>query len=107
MNNILKYDLFIFDFDGTLLDTEKYHRKAWSNALSKEKNYNIEIKINDYCKYFHSLTPMMSRNYLKILYDVENYDYIYKKKQHEYEKIITNENINFINGAENFLNFIL
>ena len=107
MNNLLKYDLFIFDFDGTLLDTEKYHCKAWNNALSKEKNYNIEIKINDYCKYFHSLTPMMSRNYLKILYDVDNYDYIYKKKQHEYEKIITNENINFINGAENFLNFIL
>jgi HAD superfamily hydrolase (TIGR01509 family) len=107
MNNLLKYDLFIFDFDGTLLDTEKYHCKAWNNALSKEKNKNIEIEINDYYKYFHSLTPMMSRNYLKILYDVDNYDIIYKKKQYEYEKIINNENIDFINGAENFLNFIL
>ena len=107
MKNILKYDLFIFDFDGTLLDTDKYHCKAWNNALSKEKNKNIEIQISDYYKYFHSLTPMMSRNYLKILYDVENYDYIYKKKQYEYEKIINNENIEFINGAENFLNFIL
>lgn len=107
MNNLLKYDLFIFDFDGTLLDTEKYHCKAWNNALSIEKNKNIEIDINDYCKYFHSLTSIMSRNYLKILYDIDNYDYIYKKKQYEYEKIINNENIDFINGAENFLNFIL
>lgn len=107
MNNLLKYDLFIFDFDGTLLDTEKYHCKAWSNALSKEKNKPIEIDLNDYYKYFHSLTPMLSRNYLKILYDVDNYDYIYKKKQYEYEKIINNENIEFVNGAENFLNFIL
>jgi phosphoglycolate phosphatase-like HAD superfamily hydrolase len=26
--NILNYDLFIFDFDGTLLDTEQYHCDA-------------------------------------------------------------------------------
>ena len=107
MNNLLKYDLFIFDFDGTLIDTEKYHCKAWNNALSKENNDNIDIKMNDYFKYFHSLTPMMSNNYLKILYDIDNYDYIYEKKQYEYEKIINNESIELINGVENFLNFIL
>ena len=40
MNNILNYDLFIFDFDGTLLNTEKYHCKAWNNALVKYLNNN-------------------------------------------------------------------
>jgi D-arabinose 5-phosphate isomerase GutQ/beta-phosphoglucomutase-like phosphatase (HAD superfamily) len=107
MNNILNYDLFIFDFDGTLFDTEKHHCKAWCNALSKEKNQIINIELSDYIKYFHSLNSMMSRNYLKVLYNIDYYDTIYKKKQYEYEKIISNENIEFINGAEDFLNFIL
>ncbi len=107
MNNLLSYDLFIFDFDGTLFDTEKYHNKAWNNALSKEKNKNIVIELNDYYKYFHSLIPNNSKNYLKILYEIDNYDNIYKKKQYEYEKIIRNESIEFISGAEVFLNFIL
>jgi beta-phosphoglucomutase-like phosphatase (HAD superfamily) len=34
MNNIFnKFDLFIFDLDDTLIQTEKYHYKAWLKTL--------------------------------------------------------------------------
>ena len=42
---ILNYDLFIFDFDGTLMDTEEYHALSWKNALSEYKNTDIEFSM--------------------------------------------------------------
>jgi len=113
MNNILNYDLFIFDFDGTLLNTEKYHCKAWNNALVKylnnnnNKNQNIQLNISTYYKYFHSLDPLLSRNFLKIYYNNDDYETLYMKKQDEYEEIIKYENIEFVNGADVFLNFLI
>ena len=113
MNNILNYDLFIFDFDGTLLNTEKYHCKAWNNALlkyqsqNKNNNQNIQLNIGTYYKYFHSLDPLLSRNFLKIYYDIDDYETLYMKKQDEYEEIIKYENIGFVNGADVFLNFLI
>ena len=113
MNNILNYDLFIFDFDGTLLNTEKYHCKAWNNALLKyqnqnnNKNQNIELNINTYYKYFHSLDPLLSRNFLKIYYDIDDYETLYMKKQEKYEEIIKYENIEFVNGSDVFLSFLI
>lgn len=63
MENILNYDLFVFDFDGTIMDTEKIHRKAWENVLSNYINKEVIINMNDYQKYFHSLI----KDYSKII----------------------------------------
>ena len=52
MNNILAFDLFIFDFDGTLMDTEKYHCKAWNLVLSEYKS-SFQLNMLYYFKYFH------------------------------------------------------
>ena len=30
-----QYDALIFDMDGTILDTEPTHRKAWQQVLSR------------------------------------------------------------------------
>lgn len=109
MKNLLKYDLFVFDFDGTIIDTEEIHCKAWENILSKHLNSKIIININDYQKYFHSLIKNYAKHYLNILYNInyEDYDILYNLKQNEYEILIKNENIKLINGVEYFLNTLL
>jgi beta-phosphoglucomutase-like phosphatase (HAD superfamily) len=66
MNKILNYELFIFDFDGPLMDTEEYHNKSWNNALSQYTKNDIQINMQDYQKYFHSLDNTYSKNYLTI-----------------------------------------
>jgi beta-phosphoglucomutase family hydrolase len=38
------YEGLIFDMDGTILDTEPTHRKAWSQVLSK---YNLQFNVAD------------------------------------------------------------
>jgi D-arabinose 5-phosphate isomerase GutQ/beta-phosphoglucomutase-like phosphatase (HAD superfamily) len=107
MKYILDYDLFIFDFDGTILDTENYHCDAWALALSEYKKQSIKIDLLTYQKYFHSLTNTTSKNYIKFNYDIDNYDKIYKLKQEYYKQFICTNKINFIKGAENFLNYLI
>jgi len=109
--NILDYDLYIFDFDGTLINTEPYHLKAWNLALIDFlKTDSVEIlTMKTYQKYFHSLHPNSTQNFLNIKYnlDYKEYDNIYKLKQKHYENIIKLEDISFVKGAYDFLIKIL
>ena len=108
MNKILEYDLFIFDFDGTLMNTEEYHYLSWKNALSEyECAKNIDFSMNDYQKYFHTLDGNNSKTILKLLYNITDYDEIYKIKQKYYKSYVITKDIKFIKGAEDFLNFII
>jgi len=106
--NILDYDLFVFDFDGTIMDTEKYHCNAWGKALSNYLNKEIILDLEDYQKIFHSLEKNYSKYYLNIEYniDFELYNEIYNNKQEIYTNIIKTENINLIDGIEDFLFFL-
>jgi len=109
MENILDYDLFVFDFDGTIMDTEKTHCKAWGNVLSNYTNKEVIINICDYQKYFHSLIKDYSKNYLNIIHSIkyEDYDVLYKLKQNMYEELIKIEDIKLIDGMEKFLNYLI
>lgn len=109
--NIFDFDLYIFDFDGTLMDTEPYHLKAWNLALTDFfKNDTPEIlTISEYQQYFHSLQSNSIQNFLNIKYHLayEQYDDIYKLKQKYYEDMIKTEDITFIKGAYDFLKKIV
>jgi D-arabinose 5-phosphate isomerase GutQ/beta-phosphoglucomutase-like phosphatase (HAD superfamily) len=112
--SIFDYDLFIFDFDGTLIDTEKLHLKAWNMALSSFLNNADEdsdeiMSFRDYQKYFHSIKPNYNKDFLHIKYglDYEKYDEIYSLKQKNYESMILKEDVYFIKGAYDFLNKLL
>jgi len=113
MDYILNYDLFVFDFDGTLIDTEKHHCHAWSSALTEYKNKKlfssttVELKMDEYQKYFHTLNSNDIKLTLKLLYEIEDYDEIYKVKQKYYEKFIVDNEFYFINGAEKFLSLLI
>jgi len=109
--NILDFDLYIFDFDGTLMDTEPHHLKAWNLALTdflKNDTPGI-LTMSEYQKYFHSLESNSTQNFLYIKYNLayDQYDDIYKLKQKYYENIIKTENITFIKGSYDFLKKII
>jgi len=106
--NLLNYDLYIFDFDGTIMDTEEFHSNSWYKAICEVTNLNeIDFNMAIYQKYFHSLDGTMGKRYLEIKYNITNYDYIYKRKQRYYEDFIKYDNINLIPGAEDLLNLII
>lgn len=107
MNKILDYELFIFDFDGTIMDTEHFHCKAWNRALSEITNRPINLTISEFHKYFHQLNNKNIKILLKTLFDIEDYDNIYKLKQKYYQKFIEEEDFKLINGVELFLNILI
>ena len=75
MDNLLSYDLFIFDFDGTLMNTEEIHYLSWKNALNEKINKIIEnnnFTQELYDKIFHSLQPNYSRIALELLFNITN-----------------------------------
>ena len=106
--NILYYDLFIFDFDGTLMDTENYHYQAWSKAISFYLKKTVIFSISDYEKYFHSIEKNSAKNLLKYRYNIDNYDEIYKIKQKNYLESIEAEKdkLTLIPGAEKFIKYL-
>ena len=50
-NLIVDKKALIFDFDGTLIDTEKYHLKAHSKVLSEILRKNFELSPEDFMRY--------------------------------------------------------
>jgi beta-phosphoglucomutase-like phosphatase (HAD superfamily)/D-arabinose 5-phosphate isomerase GutQ/choline kinase len=98
----LYYDLFIFDLDGTLINTEKLHWMAYNKAF---KFYNIDINLtfNEYCKYAHQ-DDISMKNLVSNYTDI-SYSKIYSTKKDLFLELLDNS-LEFIDGAYEFLNFL-
>jgi len=100
------YDLFVFDFDGTIMDTEKFHYKAWINIIQTYIDKNIFFDYTTYIKNFHTIDVTNKKKYLLMKYDIENYDTLYELKQKEYNKLINENEILLVKGFEKIIDFI-
>ena len=100
------YDLFVFDFDGSIMDTEKIHYKAWINTLQKNVCKNIFFDYGTYIKNFHTIDTSNKKKYLLMKYDIQNYDVLYELKQKEYNKLINENEIFLVKGFEKIIEFI-
>jgi HAD superfamily hydrolase (TIGR01509 family) len=103
LNNILTYDIFIFDFDGVIIDSEKIHNNCWNIVLKK---YNIHFNYYNYCKTFHTNQNDGIRNNLKNDYNIIDFDELCNKKNLLYHEYIINNEISLIEGIKEFLLFL-
>ena len=84
-----QYDSFIFDFDGTLVNTEPYHYLANIYTISYFTQLEIkEVKkmfpYDKYEKYAHSLDLYELKSYLKFVFEIDDFETYYHKKQEYY-----------------------
>ena len=103
METILTHDIFVFDFDGVIVDSEKIHNHCWNIALQQ---YNISFPTfnhYDYCKIFHTNVEDGIKINLLNHYNINNFDEIRNNKNLLYKNYITNNEIDLIKGIENFL----
>lgn len=99
--NIDDYDLFIFDFDGTIMDTEKYHYYSYLKAF-KDYDNNIELDINTYFRFVHNIDRSEYYNFLKD-HNITDLDELYIKKSTNYKFYINNHDSNYIGNFNNFI----
>jgi HAD superfamily hydrolase (TIGR01509 family) len=100
----LTYKLFLFDFDGTIIDSEKYHFIAYKNAFKKINN-EIELSYDDYCKYKHKNDALVIK---KLIENNQIDEQILKKiKEEEFVELIKLNGIKLIDGFENFLQYLV
>jgi beta-phosphoglucomutase-like phosphatase (HAD superfamily) len=103
MIKINDYELFIFDLDDTLINTEYIHYISWKTIL------NIDFDMNFYISKFHSKEKDSIKNYLINELNLENLnDLIEQKNQFYINYINSNKNqISMIDGAELLLEYII
>jgi HAD superfamily hydrolase (TIGR01509 family) len=94
--DIFNFKLYIFDFDGIIIDSEKIHFESYKKSLEQNNIYQENFNFEKYCEINHSIDKNIS---FEKIYK-EKYLQIYnKKKDHYLSKI---NNINFIDGFEEF-----
>jgi len=110
MDNLINdFDLFVFDLDDTLIQTEKYHYDAWCSILKKYKGNHFYIDFSSFCSKFHSNKENSIKNYIENELNLNYYDKIIKEKHELYMQNINNNKneIKWVDSANIFIEEIL
>jgi beta-phosphoglucomutase-like phosphatase (HAD superfamily)/D-arabinose 5-phosphate isomerase GutQ len=99
--DILHYDLYLFDFDGTIVDTEPLHYKAYKQAFA-DIAPDFELSYIEYCKYKHG----NDTTYINSKFTADEISNITKKKEVHFYEILASSDIKLIDGIEDFLNLL-
>lgn len=97
--NIESYAYFLLDLDGTLVDTEGLHYKAYILAC-KELGVPFDWDFKKFCFHAHGDSLGVAQE-LKL--DNKSWDKLYKVKKEFYLKSLNSTELKFVPGAEAFL----
>jgi D-arabinose 5-phosphate isomerase GutQ/beta-phosphoglucomutase-like phosphatase (HAD superfamily) len=110
-------DLFVFDFDGTIMNTEPIHYQCYLQAIlnyqhkySQEDVIHKEFTYDIYLQYAHSIDLHDMENYLKYHFHISKHMYkiIYQEKQRLYSEYIKNQDVlDYCEGMESFIQQII
>jgi beta-phosphoglucomutase-like phosphatase (HAD superfamily) len=109
--NINDYDLFIFDLDDTLINTEYYHYIIWLEILRNFINNNFYFDFKFFCSKFHSNKINGIKDYIinELNFNLNMFELIINTKNERFLNFIKTEshNIKLIEGAENYIKHLL
>lgn len=91
--NFNEYDTFVFDFDGTLLNSEPYHKLAHSKVLSLILNKEINLTDEEFSRYIGKNDKEIFEMY-KSDFEVDfDKEYMINKKVEIAEKLLEDESV--------------
>jgi len=107
MHWIKKYQLFLFDLDGLLVDTEPFHYQAYLNVCSK-RGIQLDLSFLKYCQAAHSksqgLKDILEIEYPMLFANGAKWFDIYQEKKDEYISILKTAKIELMEGVLELLN---
>src|SRR5437660_132688 len=100
MKWIHDFQLFLFDFDGLLVNTEHLHYQAYVNVLAK-RGHAINLSFAN----FFELAHLNSTAWREALYTTTpnlepNWDILYKEKKEEFLQLLVTGKVELMPGAE-------
>lgn len=105
-NWLTRFHLYLFDFDGLLVNTEKLHYLAYKKMCA-DRGIKLSWDFPTYLSFaLYNPTALRDRLYLEFptLYRAEsNWSVLYQEKKRAYQELIEKENILLMDGVEELL----
>lgn len=109
MKWINNFDLFLFDFDGLLVNTEFFHFQAYVNML-KKRGFTPNWSFEDYVSIAHLSTDGIRNaiyaQFPKLSQMEPVWDVLYTEKKNEYSNLLKTKKILLMPGVEQVLSFL-
>lgn len=109
MQWIHDYQLFLFDFDGLLVNTEEIHFLAYKQ-MCQARGIDLDWDFNRYCQAAHydahALKNQLYAQYKELYIQEPNWDVLYAEKKHLLSQLFKNGAVNLMPGVEEFLTIL-
>ena len=106
MNWIFRYQLFLFDFDGLLVDTEKLHYQAYIKMCA-ERGFHLDWSFHRYSEAAHhqssGLQDQIYAKFPELYLQEPNWKILYEEKKRILLSLIENEPIPLMPGVADLL----
>lgn len=106
MQWIENYDLFLFDFDGLLVDTEPVHYQAYVNLCARYQ-VKLDWSFKEFCRQAHLDAQNIKKAFLdkfpEMIDQAGSWNILYSQKKEEYLKLLADCQINLMKGVSALL----
>lgn len=106
MQWIDQYQLFLFDFDGLLVNTEQFHYLAY-RKMCEERGVKMEMPFEEYCTHAHYEDDGLKKGFYAAypdLYKQEpDWSVLYQEKKKHYIDLIFHHKVNLMPGVKKLL----
>jgi beta-phosphoglucomutase len=89
---------FIFDMDGTVIDSTHLDYEAWQKAM---REYDAELPYEDYIAKLGAKSSEIAKEYLDV--SDEEIDKLVSRREEYFKQLVDEKGISFLPGVEQFL----
>jgi len=104
--NFQEYQLYLFDFDGLLVDTEQLHYAAYME-MSRRNGYPLDWGFARFCQEAHSRAmgffDGLIREYPHAFEKGPSKEELYEEKKRIYVELLQNSPLGLMDGVETFI----
>lgn len=104
-----KFDVFLFDFDGLLVNTEELHFAAYKQ-MCKKRGCDLKWSFDQFCQIAHrddtGLEKMIYAEFPTLYKEEPNWDILYAEKKQAYLEILQKSAPALLPGVESLLKLL-
>ncbi len=106
MKWIQQFDLFLFDFDGLLVNTEELHYAAYQE-MCRRRGYSLQWTLSQFFEAAHfkatGLKEAIYRQFPALLEQESQWEVLYAEKKQYYQELLEKGDLSLLEGVEELL----